>query len=162
MELREGAADAELFRVTGVNTRNEGADEAIEELAREFPADEGGDGFVAFRRNAISENIADECPFRGDIDQRAGEERGRTHRHNSQLAIDQDIAWSVLRGFEKLVHNAKIRAQAAQLRTAGETLRAKLQQETVMTDRADDATGTLGSLHKKNVDARFLERVGAD
>ena len=62
----------------------------------------------------------------------------------------------------ELVHNAKIRAQAAQLRTAGETLWAKLQQETAMTDRADDATGTLGSLHKKNVDARFLERVGAD
>src|SRR5260370_32268270 len=47
VDLREGAAKAQPFRVSRVNAGNGGTHKAIEQLSGEFSADEGVDGVVA-------------------------------------------------------------------------------------------------------------------
>ncbi len=69
IELREGASNAEPLGISRVNAGNEGTHQAIEQLWREFSANESGDGFVGIGRNAFSEDVAGESPFRRSIDQ---------------------------------------------------------------------------------------------
>jgi len=49
MELREGAAQTEAFRVAGVNSGDERGHKAIQEFGAELPAHECGDGLINFR-----------------------------------------------------------------------------------------------------------------
>ena len=80
VELRESGAEAEFFGVAGVDAGDEGADEFIEEFRGKFAADEGGDGLVAFGRNAAAENIAEDAPFGASTEEGRSEEGGRAKR----------------------------------------------------------------------------------
>src|SRR6516165_8828861 len=67
------SAKAEFFGIASVNTRDEGADQTIEERGIEFATDEGGDGFVRFGRVARTQQIAEH-----------GEERATGHKGGNQ------------------------------------------------------------------------------
>jgi len=68
IELGESAANAEALGIAGINTGDEGTDETIEKLRREFSADEGGDRFVSVEGAAFSEDVANKSPLRLEVD----------------------------------------------------------------------------------------------
>src|SRR6267142_1514838 len=60
MELREGAAQTEAFRVAGVNSGDERSHKAIQEFGAELPAHECGDGLINFRSAGGAEALRSE------------------------------------------------------------------------------------------------------
>ena len=80
MELGKGGAEAEFFRVAGVDAGNERANEFVEKLGGKFAACEGGDGFVAGWRIGAAENIAQNAPFCADAEEGRDEEGGWAER----------------------------------------------------------------------------------
>src|SRR6267154_1080810 len=65
VELREGAAQTEAFRVAGVNSGDERGHKAIQEFGAELPAHEGGDGLINFRSAGGAECVARYLPLGG-------------------------------------------------------------------------------------------------
>jgi hypothetical protein len=63
VELGEGGAKAEFFRVASIDAGDEGADEFVEEFGGEFAAREGGNGFVHVGGSAVTERVAEDAPF---------------------------------------------------------------------------------------------------
>ena len=80
MELGKGGAEAEFFRVAGVNAGDERADEFVEEFGGKFAASESGDRFVDVRGSAAAEEIADDAQFCFGAEEGRGEEGGRAER----------------------------------------------------------------------------------
>ena len=76
VELGKGGAEAEFFGVSGVDARDERADELVEEFGGEFAADEGGDGLVGVGRSAAAEEIAEDATFCADAEEGRAEESG--------------------------------------------------------------------------------------
>jgi hypothetical protein len=124
MELRKSASKAEALRISGVNAGNEGAYQAIEKLRREFSTDEGGDRFVIVEGIAFSEDVAQKGPFRGAVDHRTHEERGRAERSGPELAVNEDVPGSPRRGLQQFVRNAEINTKFSKPGGAAEALRA--------------------------------------
>ena len=69
VKLGKRASNAQLFGVPRVHAGNKGARQPLKELVREFSADESSDGFIAFGRGAVSENVTEERPLRGAVKQ---------------------------------------------------------------------------------------------
>src|SRR6266436_6056598 len=61
-------------------------------LRRKFSADKGGDRFVSIWRNAFSDEIANQGPLRGSIDQRTGEKSRRAQRNGPKCSVHEDVA----------------------------------------------------------------------
>src|SRR6267154_161969 len=65
IELREGAAQTEAFRIAGVNSGDERGYKAIQEFGAELPAHECGYGLINFRSAGGAECVARYLPLGG-------------------------------------------------------------------------------------------------
>ncbi len=159
---RESAAQTETLRIARVHAGNEGTHQTIEKLRRKLSADKGGHRFVSIRENAFSDEIANQSPPSGRIDQRAGEESSRAQRNGPKCSVHEDVARRAGGSLDDLIGNAEILDERPERSGAAETLRAEFEEEAVARDGLNDAAGTARGFEEVRIQAGFAECVGAD
>src|SRR6266404_252589 len=131
VEGRESAAQPETLRIARVHAGNEGTHQTIEKLRRKLSADKGGHRFVSIRENAFSDEIANQSPPSGRIDQRAGEESSRAQRNGPKRSVQDDVASRVFGSLDDLIGDAEILEERPERGGAAEALRAEFEEEAV-------------------------------
>ena len=161
VEARECRAQAELLGIAGVDARYERRDKIFENLVAEFPTDELRDRFFLARRFRPFQRFRGHSPARTDPEQRTGQNGLRRHGNLFESSATQHIAWRARVGLFEMIFEADVADQVENRVDPLKTLRACLEQKTVLLNRFDEAPNPVLGFEQDYRDAEREKPVGA-
>ena len=157
----ERSAQAQLFRIAGVDAGNERRNEVFENLVAEFAPHEIRYRFFFAGWPSASERLRHDFPARPGTQQGSGQHRLRRHGNFAQPALPQDVARRARVGLAQLAVDSEVVDQAEQRFGALKALRAALEEEAVLLDRLDQPADARRGLDQRYRQTQLLQAVRA-